>query len=136
MSELALEFAVDEARFRSRSLLVLAVAKNSGAVDECREAAKHSMARALTGDATSVDARLVTAVGGAAEALVAQSEGAELLVVGATGRSALAGLLLGSVSQRCVQQARCPVTVVRPRSGARLTLETQGDMLKSGVYRY
>jgi nucleotide-binding universal stress UspA family protein len=45
--------------------------------------------------------------------LVNMSDEAELLVVGSNGRSAVAGLLLGSVSSSVVRSARCPVAVIR-----------------------
>jgi len=48
--------------------------------------------------------------------LVAASEQAQLLVVGSSGRGAFVGMLLGSVSQFCLQHAHCPVVVVRGRA--------------------
>jgi nucleotide-binding universal stress UspA family protein len=47
-----------------------------------------------------------------AEALLHAAAGAELLVVGSRGHGTFAGIVLGSVSQHCVQHAPCPVVVV------------------------
>jgi nucleotide-binding universal stress UspA family protein len=47
-----------------------------------------------------------------AEMLLTASAGAEMLVVGTRGHGTLAGMLLGSVSQHCVQHAPCPVVIV------------------------
>lgn len=44
---------------------------------------------------------------------VAARTGADMLVLGARGLGGFAGLLLGSVSQECVEHSPCPVVVLR-----------------------
>jgi len=44
----------------------------------------------------------------------AKSNGADLIVVGTHGRSGLAHTLIGSVAERVVRKAPCPVLSVRP----------------------
>jgi nucleotide-binding universal stress UspA family protein len=51
--------------------------------------------------------------GSPAKSLVAISEEARMLVVGARGLGGLAGMLLGSVADQCVQHAVCPVLVIK-----------------------
>jgi nucleotide-binding universal stress UspA family protein len=59
-----------------------------------------------------VDVRTAVAEGPAAQVLLTAAVGAELLVVGSRGHGAFAGMLLGSVSQHCVQHPPCPVVVI------------------------
>jgi nucleotide-binding universal stress UspA family protein len=57
-----------------------------------------------------------TPVGGPAHVIaeVAAQANADLIVVGTRGHGAVTGLLVGSVSQRLLHLARCPVVVVPP----------------------
>jgi nucleotide-binding universal stress UspA family protein len=65
---------------------------------------------ALTEQPVAVLARVVE--GHAAQVLAEAATGARLLVVGSRGHGTFAGIMLGSVSQHCVQHAPCPVVVV------------------------
>jgi nucleotide-binding universal stress UspA family protein len=88
-------------------------------LEQLRSAAERRLADAVAElpDAGAVEQRAVP--GRAAEVLIEQSRGAALLVVGSRGHGAIAGALLGSVSQACAHHAACPVVVVRaPESGA------------------
>ncbi len=58
------------------------------------------------------DVRTRTVMGHPAQVLAEAAVGAQLLVVGSRGHGTFAGMLLGSVSQHCVQHAPCPVVVV------------------------
>jgi nucleotide-binding universal stress UspA family protein len=50
--------------------------------------------------------------GPAAQVLLEAGKGAELMVLGSRGHGAFSGMLLGSVSQHCVQHATCPTVVI------------------------
>ncbi len=57
----------------------------------------------------------LVAEGDPAESLLLASQDADLLVLGTQGRSPFAGMVLGSVSQRCAAAATCPVVLVKAR---------------------
>lgn len=56
--------------------------------------------------------RLTVQEGNPAKVLLDLSADSAMLVVGSRGLGGFAGLLLGSVSARCAEHARCPVLVV------------------------
>jgi nucleotide-binding universal stress UspA family protein len=60
-----------------------------------------------------VPVQTVVAEGDPAEALIIASQRGDLLVLGTRGRSPFAGMVLGSVSQRCAAAALCPVVLVK-----------------------
>jgi nucleotide-binding universal stress UspA family protein len=49
----------------------------------------------------------------------AAEDGADLVIVGTHGRTGLSHLLIGSVAERVVRYAPCPVLAVRPTDGGR-----------------
>ncbi|WP_327111142.1 universal stress protein [Streptomyces sp. NBC_01341] len=69
--------------------------------------------RAVFGDVKPAEVREILVRGDPSEVLVKASAGADLLVVGNRGRGGFARAMLGSVSQRCAQHAKCPVVVVQ-----------------------
>lgn len=67
----------------------------------------------VLGDSPPAPVTIKVLQGHPATVLIGESRAAALLVVGSRGLGAFAGPILGSVSQRCVNQAECSVTVVR-----------------------
>jgi nucleotide-binding universal stress UspA family protein len=61
-----------------------------------------------------VPVSFVTGTGRPAEVLLAEAAGAELLVVGSRGSGGFSGLVMGSVSQKVLAHASCPVAVLHP----------------------
>ncbi|MBU3749699.1 MAG: universal stress protein [Mycobacterium sp.] len=61
-----------------------------------------------------VPVSFVAGTGRPAEVLLSQAVGAELLVVGSRGSGGFSGLIMGSVSQKVLAHADCPVAVLHP----------------------
>ncbi len=66
----------------------------------------------------SIEIEAEVVEGHPAPVLVNESADADLLVVGSRGHGEFVGMLIGSVSEHCVSNARCPVVVVRDRAQA------------------
>lgn len=86
--------------------------------DELEKLAKEYLTETVSSVVPSPPIPLWTVVaeGDPTEALIEASEEADLLVVGSRGRNPFKGLLLGSVSQRCAANTKCPVTIVKAPS--------------------
>jgi nucleotide-binding universal stress UspA family protein len=122
-SEAALTYARALAKTFGASLHVLHVAENFflRSTPSDPHAIVAAKMRTLTDrladfDRTVLRARPVVQVSDSpAEAIVeyAQAEGVDLIVIGTHGRSAVSQLLVGSVAERVVRLAPCPVLTVR-----------------------
>lgn len=80
--------------------------------DDARQAARETLERF---EAAGIPYTLKVALGDpVAEILaVAQKESADLIVVGSRGLGAIRGVMMGSVSQKIAQTAKCPVMIVK-----------------------
>jgi nucleotide-binding universal stress UspA family protein len=75
------------------------------------------------GGRNTVDVRAGAAADAIAQAVI--DYGADMLVVGTHGRTALQRLLIGSVADRLVRTAACPVLVVREAKAAEPVQEVE-----------
>lgn len=124
-SLLALQFAASAARLRGAPLEVVHVWQDTdhaahGRLLPLGSSAKaqadrewQSILRSTLVVASDVEIISNHVPGFAQSVLLKASEGAALLVVGSRGRGGWAGLLLGSVSLRCITLSACPVAVIR-----------------------
>lgn len=121
----ALRWAVEEARRHDWPIDAISVwhmdygvmmepgAAVSGLDPASIEAANRSVLDAATASVGDVDLRRILIEGDVKKLLVEMSRDARMLVVGNRGHSAVAELLLGSVSAYCVHHANCPVVVIK-----------------------
>jgi len=70
----------------------------------------------LASQGLTVDTRVLKGVPAIAIVDFAKSNGADLIVIGTHGRTGLGQLMLGSVANKVVHSAPCPVLLVRPES--------------------
>jgi nucleotide-binding universal stress UspA family protein len=90
------------------------------AEDVARTRLQDSIRRGLD-DAANHEVTQSLVEGPAHAVLLDTAAGADLLVVGSRGRGGWRGLLLGSVSLRCVTQSPCPVAIARDTKPLRPT---------------
>ena len=128
-AHLALEWAMREAAVRHVPLTVVTVHEvavsgwtgqpiifpvDQAAVEETRQAAEETAAKAAARLGESQPASVTVRAGKpfTAQELMEASRDADLLVVGSRGGGGFARLMLGSVSDKVMRHAHCPVVVV------------------------
>ena len=107
---------------------ILPIASVPVSAAEMDEQTGHALATAIA-DVLGPSAAVITEVlrGPTAAALLQTVTPDSVLVLGSRGLGGFAGLLLGSVSQECVEYAPCPVVVVRTDR-----VVTDGDVILVG----
>jgi nucleotide-binding universal stress UspA family protein len=82
--------------------------------------------------ARGIDVRVHVAVGGVEEGISnrLRERGTDIVVIGTHARRGVARSFLGSIAERIVKTAPCPVVVVPPATGGRLARESFSGPLK------
>lgn len=95
--------------------------------EEVQELLKNAVAKELEEMSPGSDVHFFvhTRIGNPAEEIldVAETLGADLIFIGSHGRTGFKRLVLGSVSERVVREAKCPVMVVRDKGYEDVVLE-------------
>ena len=118
-SESVAEYAVMLAKMSGASIVAVYAAPTLtqyNFVGEIVSGAERSMTDFVSEHFTGVDARGVVVVGYAAEEILAlaESEQADIIVMGTRGRKGIDLILFGSVAEKVVKNATCPVLTIRP----------------------
>jgi len=125
----ALEWAMSEAAVRHVPLTVVTVHEvavsgwtgqpiifpaDQADLEKARQAAEETVAKAAgqLGESQPASVTVRAVNGFPAQELIEASRDADLLVVGSRGGGGFARLMLGSISQKVVHHAHCPVVVV------------------------
>ena len=128
-SEIALRWAAGEAEYRGATLVVVTtwtalpppiVYPYAGRPDrdpgDPREAAMNALGEivgTVLEEMPDLSVEQLAVPGDTAKVLIEQSRAADMVVVGARGTGGISDWLLGSVSHKVAQHARCSVAVIR-----------------------
>jgi nucleotide-binding universal stress UspA family protein len=128
-SEIALKWAAGEAECRGATLVVVTTwtalpppivypyvgrpDRDPGDPSEAAMNALGEIVRTVLEDKPNLSVEQLAVPGDTAKVLIEQSRAADLVVVGARGTGGISDWLLGSVSHKVAQHARCSVAVIR-----------------------
>lgn len=123
VSDAALPLATSLAHNRGASLVILhvhepplpsAYAVLSGVIEPDRDALKRVLQRVASADPT-VRCTHELAFGDPATEIVrvAEQEGVDMIVIGSHGRTGLPRMLMGSVAEKVLRRARCPIVIFK-----------------------
>lgn len=96
----------------------------AGMLTELQKALNESVRFATNAGASRVDGQLVQGVVASEVVSIAERDGYDLIVMGTHGRTGFQHALLGSVAEKVVRRAVCPVLTVRH---AQVADTTQGE---------
>jgi len=111
-SEAAMGFACTRAQLHGLRVTAVHAYRDNATSEEHAERVLDAYAASFRHDFPNLEIEALVVPTAPAQALVEQSTSASLIAVGSRGRDALAELSLGSVSQRTLHRAECPVAVV------------------------
>ncbi len=148
-SDLALDWAIEEARLRRAPLRLVYVVDSPGPrgaygylTDEVTTFGDDLLAGARElAAARQVPATTAIVCDDAAHGLIREAKEAALLAVGSRGHGGFHDLLLGSTSLQTAMHATCPVAVIRPRTapdpdeGRRIVLGVDGSPRSAAAAR-
>lgn len=148
-SDLALDWAIEEARLRSAPLRLVYVVDSPGPrgayghlTDEVTTFGDGLLAGARERAASrQVPATTAIVCDDPAHGLIREAKEAVLLTVGSRGHGGFHDLLLGSTSLQTAMHAACPVAVIRPRTapdpdaGRRIVLGIDGSPRSAAAAR-
>ena len=123
-SEKAVEMALSLAQCLDASILIFAVARPpepstsvelEAVLDDAKEHFEEGFKKIREkAKEHEIELQTATAVGHPAEQIIhrAEADGIDLIILGRRGRSMISRMMLGSVSERTLRYAHCPVMVV------------------------
>lgn len=124
-AEKAVEAALSMARYMDSKVVMFAVARPpepatlvevSAVLDNAREHFEADFKRIVkTAEAADIDIEVEVVAGHPAEQIIHKAEAvhADLIIIGSRGTSTFKKWVLGSISERVLRYAHCPVLVVR-----------------------